>query len=85
MVVTIEDRRVTTIPIELELDLHLEPYCCVRNTTTPDESLSKKWCAGCKLVSYSSRDCQKQDWKRHKKEDECVDIEKCRRFKPTAP
>jgi len=28
-------------------------------------------CAKCKSVFYCSRDCQQEDWKRHKKED-CV-------------
>ena len=28
-----------------------------------------KWCSACKKVAYCSRTCQKQDWRRHKKED----------------
>lgn len=72
MVVTIDDRRVTaaSIPVELESDVRMEPFCfCCQQTTA---SLST--CSGCKVATYCSKKCQKKDWVRHKQEDECLAV-----------
>lgn len=74
MFISISDRRVTDIPVELESKLCLEPYChtCNANAVTSSEKQkSLKRCSSCKLVYYCSRDCQQLDWRRHKSEDEC--------------
>jgi hypothetical protein len=71
MVVTIEDRRVTSIPAELECELKVDPFCVTCKNKGSD-SLSV--CSRCKLVKYCCRECQKRDFARHKKEDDCVGI-----------
>lgn len=70
MVVMIEDRRVTSFPAELDSMLHVGNYCiCCKKTCNQVSS-----CSRCKVVSYCSRECQKLDFSRHKKEDDCVGI-----------
>lgn len=76
MVVTVADRSVTQIPVELESPLQLEPCCHTCKAT--DKPL--RTCSSCKLMSYCSKQCQASDWERHKTEDDCVAIKKARRL-----
>jgi hypothetical protein len=39
------------------------------------QNLAEKRCSQCRIAAYCSRECQKGDWKRHKKED-CSDAER---------
>lgn len=69
MVVTIKERR-ALIPAELECSLKVEPFCVACDKTSDALSV----CSRCKLVKYCCRACQKQDYARHKKEDDCAGI-----------
>ena len=77
MSVTIQDRRVTWIPAELEPQLQLESCCATCKTTMSKATLRK--CSSCKLVFYCGRDCQAQDWQRHKTQEDCSVVKKLRR------
>ena len=76
MNVTIQDRRVTWIPAELEPQLQLDSCCATCKTTTSKPLLRK--CSSCKLVFYCGRDCQAQDWERHKTQEDCSVVKKQR-------
>lgn len=74
-VVTIRDRSITFIPVELESSFQFEPFCVACKAT--DKPLLT--CSSCKLVSFCSKECQAADWVRHKKEEHCGAIRKVRR------
>lgn len=46
---------------------------CWKCSAVPEAGSTFKVCARCRKASYCSRDCQKADWKEHKKND-CADI-----------
>jgi len=43
------------------------PKCAACNKTNTDSAVPLKRCAKCQITLYCSRDCQKADWKNHKK------------------
>jgi splicing suppressor protein 51 len=43
------------------------PKCAACNKTNSDSAAPLKLCAKCQTTPYCSRDCQKADWKNHKK------------------
>lgn len=73
MVVTIQDRRVTDIPMELETMLQVEP-CCFACHTKGTGPLTM--CPRCNLPLYCSEDCMKHDYERHREEENCVGFER---------
>jgi hypothetical protein len=77
--ISLADRRVTDIPVELESKLCLVPNSCNTCNAAQNEKQKRlKKCSGCKLVFYCSRDCQQLDLRRHKSEDECPAIKNIR-------
>ena len=46
--------------------------CIVRNCG----KAASKCCGSCGLVRYCSIKCQKEDWKKHHKKEECVSMKK---------
>jgi hypothetical protein len=53
------DRETMTAPWE-------EPKCTACKKRKSELETSLKYCAKCKEAEYCSRECQKDDWKRHK-------------------
>lgn len=48
-------------------DANTIPKCAACNKTDSESAVRLKHCAKCQTTSYCSRDCQKADWKNHKK------------------
>jgi len=67
LVLKIEPKKLDFVDFENEEDPYLRLPCmkCRKNSTT-------QRCANCKSVYYCSRECQKKDWKSHKKH--CLDL-----------
>jgi len=67
LVTKIEPKNVDDVDFDDEEDPNLRLLCikCHKNSTT-------KRCANCKSVYYCSRECQKEDWKSHKRQ--CLDL-----------
>lgn len=51
----------------ISVDPNLSSTCAVCNKAASDLPSPLKRCARCRITAYCSRDCQKADWKAHKK------------------
>jgi len=61
-------RRIENLGFGVETSKLLEPMNCCPQCWTKNTGDKKKYCTRCKAVFYCSKECQRNDWKEHKRD-----------------
>ena len=61
-------RCIESLGFGVEISSKLEPMDCCPQCWTKHTGDKKKFCTRCKAVFYCSKECQRNDWKEHKKD-----------------